>query len=310
MIKLNIERKSYLLILLATFLWAVDLIVRYPMSLKYNSIQIVFVESVLGLITLIPWLLYRGKNIVKKLTIGDIFLFTFLGGFGLSVAGYFSTMSINADTPGIFSSFQLIGPFIVIGLAKYFLDERISKTYYTWGICFLLSAILIFSQDLILLFSGEEFKGLSFIVGFTSVIIWGGCTIAAKKLLKRYSPMELVALRWVFAVPFSGLFLYLSNSKVPYTVVGNIQDLEKFIMMSVVAGLLSMFLYYSGLKHLRAGKVAFLELSFPAFGMIISSYYTFDHLTLLQLLGGILFFLFIGLVFFKKSDPVVQIKAA
>lgn len=306
---MNIERKSYLFILLASLLWAMDLIVRYPITLKLSYMQIVFVESLIGIILVTPWLITHRSELLAKLNLKDIGLFVFLGGFGMTLAGYFSTISIHEDTPGTFSFFQLLGPFIVIWGAKVFLKERISRTYFYWGACFLVSAMMIFSQDLFLIFSNNEFNHRSYLSGLGAVLIWGGCTIAAKKLLQTYSVMTLVSMRWIFAFFFALGFILFSKEGLPYHVLTDLKMMERFGLMSIVAGILGMFLYYSGLKNLRAGKVSFLELSFPAFGMILSSFYTFEELTFLQIIGAIAFFGFIGFIFFKKNHPVVQVRS-
>ncbi len=75
----------------------------------------------------------------------------------------------------------------------------------------------------------------------------------------------------------------------------------RFLFIGFVAGVVSMYLYYSGLKLMSAGQVSFIELSYPALGMIFSALYTFEALTMLQIIGSASFFAFISLMISRQK---------
>lgn len=304
---MNLERKSSLLILGACLLWAIDLLVRYPITLKMNYVSIVFLESIIGLIFIGPWLL-KNRSQLKKLNTKEWLIAIFIGGIGTSVAGYLQTACIQKATPGLFSFFQVFQPLFVIYLAHLLLKERVDNMYLYWGIWVVLSAILMFSVDLELMFRSSEVVFTDILIALSTMLIWGLCTILSKMFLANHSPLALVGLRWVFAFLFSTVILFAEGERIPTEVLFQGDILGRFIFIGVIAGLFSMFLYYSGLKHLTAGKVSFIEISYAAFGMIFSAIYTFESLTFFQLLGASSFFIFIILFLSRNESAMPSIK--
>jgi uncharacterized membrane protein len=297
---MNLERRSSLLILGACLLWAVDLIVRYPITLKMSFVSIVFIESLIGLIFIMPFLLKNFREI-KQLSKFEWAIAVFIGGIGMTVAGYLQTACIQKATPGLFSFFQIFQPLFVIYLAHVFLREKVDNMYVYWGIWVILSAILMFSVDLELMFSGSEIIFSDILIAFTTMLIWGMCTILSKKFLMKRGAVTLVGLRWFFALLFSSVFLVLEQEKLPLDIIYQPETAFRFLFIAVIAGIFSMFVYYSALKKMSPGKVSFLEISYSAFGMILSAMYTFNGLTFFQLLGATSFFAFI-ILFISRHD--------
>lgn len=305
---MNLERKSSLYILVACLLWALDLLVRYPISLKMGYVSIVFIESFIGLFLVTPWLIKNGRRELAKFSKNDWLLAVFLGGIGMSVAGYLSTACIQKATPGTFAFFQIFQPLFVILMAGILLKEKLDNQYLYWGMWVLLSAVLIFSQDLELMFTTQELIIGDFLIALSTMLIWGLCTIAAKKLLQKHSPEALVAVRWAFAFLFAVVILIAEKEQPAFDILFQWEVGVRFLFIGAIAGIASMYFYYSGLKNLPAGKVSFFELSFPAFGMIFSAIYTFESLTVFQVVGATSFFMFILFMLSRQESDRSTVK--
>lgn len=307
---MNLERKSSLLIILACLLWALDLLVRYPLSLKMGYVSIVFLESLTGLLFVTPWIVTKGRKELAQYSKQDWLLGVFIGGIGLSIGGYLQTVSVLKSTPGTFSFFQIWQPIFVIFAARKFLNERVDNMYIYWGIWVVLSAFLLFSSDLELMFATQEFVLTDILIALGCMLIWGTCTIVAKKLLMKHSPFSLVTVRWVFAFIFSSAILVMEGESIAWDVLLQSEVVLRFLFIVGIAGVGSMYFYYSGLKNIYAGKSSFLELAFPALSMIFSAIYTFEGLTFLQTLGVISFFAFIFLMLSRQeSSPTPAVRA-
>jgi len=278
-----------LFVVAACFFWAVDLIVRYPLTLKLNFVHIVFLESLVGLLVLSPWFIKKGFSELKSLTRTDWLLGVYIGGIAMTVGGYLFNVSIQKATPGTFSFFQVFQPLFVVYAAWIFLKERIDNLYFFWGVWVTLSAVLMYSQDLELMFSNPELGAhpKDIMIALGAMLLWGLSTIAAKKLLLTHNPLTVVSLRWFFAFIFSVVFMIFEGQSMDFNVVLAPDFLLRIFFISAIAGIFSMLLYYKGLQNLPAGKVSFLELSYPALGMLFSSLYTFEGLGLLQTLGAL-----------------------
>jgi hypothetical protein len=84
-----------------------------------------------------------------------------------------------------------------------FLKEKVDNMYVYWGIWVILSAILMFSVDLEIMFRSAEFIPGDILSAFGTMLIWGVCTILSKKFLIKNSALTLVGLRWFFGFLFS-----------------------------------------------------------------------------------------------------------
>lgn len=304
---MNIERKSSLLILFACLLWAVDLLVRYPISLEMSFVSIVFIESLIGLVFISPVLVKNFREI-KNLSLKEWMIALFIGGVGMSIAGYLQTACIQKATPGLFSFFQIFQPLFVIYMAHLFLREKVDNMYVYWGIWVVLSAILMFSVDLEIMFA-SEFIFTDMLIALLTMLIWGLCTILAKRFLRTRSVLTLVGLRWFFAFIVSSIILLAEGETIPTQTLFQEDIAYRFLFISVIAGLISMNLYYSGLKQITAGKVSFIEISYAAFGMIFSAIYTFESLTFFQFIGAASFFAFFALFLFRQESSYPAVRA-
>lgn len=296
------ETKSSLLIIAACLLWALDLSARNPLTQEFSFSFIIFIESLLGLLFTLPWLLKQGKGELKTFTPKEWALGFFLGAIGMASAGYLLNASIKVMSTGTFSFFQIFQPLIVIFLASIFLKEKFENAFLGWGIWVIGSALLMFSPDFIDAISSGEISShpSETLVSLGVMSIWAICTIAGKKLLQKHSAFSLVTVRWLFSLMMSALFLVLQPEQIELAKLMDFEVVLRFLFISGIAGILSMTLYYNGLKNLPAWKVSVLELAYPAMGMVFSTFYGFDELTLLQNLGILSFMTFVSLLISKK----------
>jgi drug/metabolite transporter (DMT)-like permease len=82
--------------------------------------------------------------------------------------------------------------------------------------------------------------------------------------------------------------------------------LWRVLCISTVMGCFAMVVYYNGLKRFPASLTAFIELSYPAFTMLVGSAYLYHKIEILQLIGlvsltGAIFFMVKGSTIFEKK---------
>ncbi len=296
---MNQTQKSILLIIGACFLWGIDLLVRYPLVQKLGFVHLTFLETFLGLIFVIPWKLKVEKKLIhSKLPLRDWAMLIFLGGMGMTVAGFFSDLSLSTSTPAIFSIVQILQPLYVVIASRWILGEKVDSLYFYGGAWVLLSTLMIYSQDFMSYKElGVDIDPKSLWMAFLAMLIWGSCTFVSKILLKKYTPLTIVYYRLIFAFIFSLVFLITKSSYLIEIIrMLTISDFLRLFFMSGIAGCLSMVLYYSGVSHLEAGKVSFLELSYPNFGIMLWSFFSFEKASLLRSFGVLFYLSFILLL--------------
>ena len=277
------------LVLIACVLWASDMLVRYSVTLKVPSHQIIFWENLIGLILIIPFALKGQGRKLFDLNKSDFSLLVFLGLFGSALAGFFFNLSIQKTTPSTFSFLQIFQPLLVVYFASYLLKEKIDQMLIMWGGWVILSACLIHSNEIEL---GEalndlQTQGQAIIMGLCSMVIWGLSTVIGKKLLQNHAPVKIFFWRWIFATLGTGIGFIISEKPFDYSLLLDFNFTGRLFYIGGITGALGMWFYYQGLKRLQASTTAFIELAYPALGLIFSGLFIYGYLTPVQTIGSI-----------------------
>lgn len=303
-----------LLIMTAAFLWAVDALIRTPLTKTLSASTIVFYEHLIGLLVLSP-LFIKSLGILKKVTIktwGNVLLLSLVS----SVAG---TILFTQALASSFATFDFITPLLlqklqplmVIALSAIILKEKIQKDYIFWAILALVGSYLMSFGVTPIHFSlaGKE---LVVLLSLGAAACWGSGTILSKLLLRTYSTRDATFLRFLVAIPLSlGVALLLHQYVPPATLTS--PDYLRFIAIALSTGAVGLLIYYFGLAKTKAHVATIAELIFPLTSVIIgitslNPYGAAQTLTVPQIIGILLLLLSItkiSLSSAKKRAPIM-----
>src|SRR4051812_44300466 len=103
-----------ILVGIACFLWATDALVRYPAISALDPTLIVFVEHVLAVAILLPWIILQGRKHAFALTPRVGFAAAFSGICGSALATVLFTASFLYINPSIAILLQKLQPVLVV----------------------------------------------------------------------------------------------------------------------------------------------------------------------------------------------------
>lgn len=290
-------------ILGASFLWAFDTLIRYPLiNSGVDAISIVFYEHLL--LTLFFLVLFNKqlKDFFKaKLT--HYFYFFIVGSIGSAVATLAFTQAFRFLNPSLVILLQKLQPIVAILMAKAFLKEKLGSDFLLWALLALLGGIAVSYQDLMELTKISSFEditiqgsGLGYLLVTISIVGWGASTVFGKKLSTiGYGEKEIMAGRYFFGLLGVLPFVIIS----PSIFTHDVEVYSKISLMVLISGLFAMFLYYQGLKKVSAKNATLAEMSFPFFAIIVNWIFLDASLSIIQISGGILLMV---------SSIVIQIK--
>ncbi|MCX8008869.1 MAG: DMT family transporter, partial [Patescibacteria group bacterium] len=250
---MNIPILGPLLIVLASSLWAVDALIRTPLTQTIPSAAIVFYEHVFGVVILIP-LFFKSFRVLKNLSVKtwlSIILLAFVSSVGGTV---FFTQALSASfvtgdfiTPLLLLKLQ---PIIVIGLSVMLLKEKISRQFYPFALIAIFGSYLMSFGTTIpsFHFSGKE---LVVLLSLAASFCWGLGTIISKTLLKQYSSQDATFLRFLAAIPVGFLVMILMNQFFPPSLLSS-SDILRFIAIALSTGAVALLIYYAGLSRTHA----------------------------------------------------------
>ncbi len=294
-----------LFVALASLLWAIDTLIRYPLlGSGISAERIVFCEHLILLIIFVPLLITKSSNI-KKLKLSSIFYFAMVGGLGSALGTIAFTKAFTLVNPTLVILMQKLQPVVAIILARLILKESIGKSFIFWALISFSGGLLISSNDLLKistddlsnLFNINNKIILGYFLAMVAVVSWGSATVFGKKLGNSgFSSTEIMASRYLFGTLF--LLPFFEKSFFTFSPPDIVVWL-KIVAVALMSGVVAMFFYYQGLKRISARICSLAEMFFPFFAVIINWVFLGAALNLTQIIGGCLLLL---------GSTVIQLK--
>ena len=282
---------GFLFIVLACFCWAIDVLIRYPLTAGVDPIKIVFYEHLFLTLAVLPFVLKSWKRIFS-VNIGDMICFIIVGAFGSAMGNIFITkaFAVADSNPSSILLLQKLQVIFAVCVARIFLGESIKRGFLFWGGVAITGATLISFPDLRPLFEGHAFSYdqlESSLYAIMAAASWGGATSFGKKLaLRGHSEKEIMFGRFfwglVATIPF---VLVLPQGFLPLL---SLKIYINILLMISIAGILGVYFYYRGLKSVAVRIGAIAELFFPFFSVGMSWIFLGKELVLIQIIGGLL----------------------
>ncbi len=273
-------------IALAAFLWTTDAFVRSDLSQAYTPNQLVTLEHTIIIIIMLP-ILAKSMPRLSTFTGAEWGALLFIGIGGSAIATIALTKAFFLGNPfqyvAVIILLQQTQPIIAIGFAHVFLKEKLPQFYYP------LSALAVIGVYLIVfpILTGytNTIEGLSVIstnfsdpvgvqaslLGLLAAFLWGSSTVFGRYILE-HSPTEvkyreMTSYRFIVAFLFLTLLLFipspLGGEGLPTTLIPSATVILQLLYLAVVVGLLSLLLYYYGLKSTHASVATLFELAYP-----------------------------------------------
>ena len=279
-----------LLIIVAASLWAFDGIIRRSLY-SLPSITIVFYEHLFGAIILLPYLILTFKK--EGLTRKEFFLLLFIAMFsGVLGTLWFTTalLKTNFISFSVVYLIQKLQPIFAISAASIFLKEKVSKSYIKWAVLALLAAYFVTFKNGIINFSTGSGTIIAALYALGAAFAWGSSTVFSKIALIKRPSNYVAGLRFLFtSILAFGMVFIMGQSK--SLSAPTISQLGRFLLIAVSTGMVSVAIYYRGLKKVPANVSTILELVYPLLAVFIDATLYKSFLAPTQYLaGGVLLF--------------------
>ncbi len=266
----SLNAQGPILVMVAASLWAVDALIRTPLTSTMPSASIVLYEHVIGLLVLTPTL-FRSFSVVftiSKKTWIQVLLLSLVSSVGGTAL--FTQALANSFATGDFITpllLQKLQPIFVIILAAVLLKEKVHKKFLFWAPLALLGSYLM-SFGLTkpqLSFTGKE---LVVILSLGAALCWGTGTILSKALLRQYSYKQMIFLRFLTAIPLA-FVVAVSLGQFLAPVLLTTDHVLRLTIISLSTGAVALLIYYAGLAKTNAHIATIAELMFPLVSILI-----------------------------------------
>jgi drug/metabolite transporter (DMT)-like permease len=272
------------LITLCMILRSTDVFFRDSILKVLRPLELITIEHLIGSLVLLPAIPSFGflKNLSPKNWFSIVFI-----ACGSSVGGIlFFTMAFQYVNPAVVILLQKLQPLITISLSILILKERVDKNLFTLGPIAIISGYLLSFglKSPLEIISDSNFLGILYSI--FAAFLWGGGAVFGKSLLNKIESINVTRLRYFFGLIFCLILSIFFPGSNATQIIDQPQYLAAICYMAIVPGLLSLWLYYKGLKSTSASKTSILELTFPLASVIIVWVFLGRPLSTLQIVSG------------------------
>ncbi len=259
------------LIFIAAMLWATDTPFRAHLTQGLSSNFIVLVEHFFDCLIAVP-LIIMNWSAIKTLTAKQWVAVIIIAVGGSALASIAFTQAFHYVNPSVAILLQKLQPLIAISLAAAILKEHTGKYFWLWACFALLGAYIIsFPNFRPEVFPGEKLNpnviGVS--LALTAAVLWGASTVLGKYVLNKSDFKVMTSLRFGLAFVFLLILNFSEHSIPPLKTITGIDWLFLFII-AITSGVVSLFIYYKGLKNTKASVATLAELGFPMAAVVVN----------------------------------------
>ncbi len=294
------------LVVIAAMMWAIDAPFRVSLAQSLSSTTIVLMEHI-TIAVLVLVFLFRYLKELKNLSLREWGAVIFIGFGGSALATVFFTQSFASFNymPTVPILLQKIQPFFAVIMAAIFLKERTSKWFWLLAIAGVFGAYLVTYPDARLQDFSLQGKTMGALLALGAAFLWAGSTVFGRVVLKKISFQAMTAVRFLSAL----VFLFLIN--VYYGRLSELKsatwhDWQFVFIIAILAGFVSLFIYYLGLRSTKASIATICELAFPFSAVIVNWKFLGSSLSGVQIAGGlILLAAVVGLSRVNSADNAI-----
>ncbi len=248
----------------SAILWGLDGIVLTPQLYNLDVGYVVFI------LHLIPFLLmniflYKEYSKIRIFNSSDYFtliLVAFLGGALGTLSIVKALFLLNFEQLTIVVLLQKLQPVFAIGLATIILKEKLQKNFILWAtIAIIASYFMTFGFHLPNFKTGNNTL-IAALWALLAAFSFGSSTVFSKKILWKYNFMTATFYRYGFTVVFMLIYIVIFSKFDQFKETTNNNWLI-FLLIAMTTGSGAIFLFYYGLKKVKAIIATICELFFP-----------------------------------------------
>lgn len=289
-------------ICLAAILWGIDGVILTP---RLFNLDVSFVVLMIHLIPFVFMAIFLHKEFrhLKKFDSADYSTMLLIALFG----GAIGTLSIvkalflvNFTQLSVVVLIQKLQPVFAIALAAVLLKERIKERFIIWAsIAVIATYFLAFGFALPNFGTGTDTARAAFFA-LLAAFSFGAATVFGRKFMLKHSFTTATFYRFFFTTSMMLIYTLLMGTLLSFESITRTNWIV-FIIIAVTSGSGAIFLYYFGLKRIKASIATIAELCFPATAIILDYFVNDSILSPIQWMAAIVLIFAITRVSLEKS---------
>lgn len=258
--------KGTIAISISAILWGFDGVVLTP---RLYNLDVGYVVFILHLIpfALMNLFLYKQYSNIKLFVRQDyitMFLISLFGGVLGTIAIVKALFLVNFQNLSVVVLLQKLQPIFAILLAAILLKEKIKKNFAIWAtLAVIASYFLTFGFNLPDFKAGTQTNVIyAALYALLAAFSFGSSTVFSKRFLLHHNFITATFFRYGFTTVLMLIYILIFGNYVDFQVTTP-ENWLFFIIIGVTTGSGAIFIYYYGLKRVKAIIATISELLFP-----------------------------------------------
>jgi drug/metabolite transporter (DMT)-like permease len=285
--------RDWILLLLCNFMWASQFVLVKIVQEQMGPVAATSFPMLISTLLLIPIVRWESRSrpvqTQRRDFVKDSFQFMLIGVLGQVVAQLFITWGLRFSLASNAALLMLALPIATTVMAYFILGEKMSPV--RW-LSFALAVAGVVEC------SGVDWKELNltskgYLLGnaliFISVCGSAFYNVYSKKLLERYTPLQVLLYSYYFVIAFlMPITLYTEPGAFHQIPSYTLKTWVGIALLAVFQYCLSMVIFLTVLTRLDATQASLSNYMIPFFGLVIAAVVLHERLTLPMILGGAL----------------------
>jgi drug/metabolite transporter (DMT)-like permease len=274
-----------LMVVFAASLWGLDGVVLRPQLYHLIAIVpvLVFLEHAIAFAFMLPFLLFELREL-KKIPLRAWGSFLWIAIFGGAIGTMAITQAlllVRFEHLSVIVILQKLQPAFAIILAMLILKERPKKSFYGWAALAIMGSYLLTFGLKAPVFGTSLFTAAMF--SLLAAFSFGSSTVFGKHALGSTNFRIATYLRFGLTTLLMGIIVLLTGMGFD-AITSN--DLRTLLIIAFSTGGVAIFIYYYGLRRVKAGSASIYELAFPVSTVMLDYLLHGNMLSAAQLFGA------------------------
>ena len=280
-----ISKKGIIALSVTVFIWASTFTVIKIGLERITPLNLSFVRSILATFFLLGWLLLKGnrQEIARALKYHLGYIIG-LGVVGVALFNIFQNIGIGLTSSGIASLLVASNPVFILILGASFLGEKITKSKAAGIVLGFVGIIIVtfLGKNMALLLRSGSFWGN--ILVLLSAVCWAVYSVMNKSALKRYSPLILTALAYVFGSLILFFFCFTFED-VSLIFQCSLSSWLILLYLGILASGVTFYLWNYALSIMEASRVSVFIFLIPVLAILLGKVILNETITGFTFLG-------------------------
>ncbi len=276
---------------ISAIMWGFDGVVLTP---RLNNLDVAWVVFVLHVI---PFLLmnlflfkqYRNLTTFVKQDYILFFLVALFGGAMGTIAIVKALFLVDFHQLSVVVLLQKLQPIFAIILASILLKEKIKKHFAVWASLAIISSYFLTFGFALPSLSMDDNTIMAALFALLAAFSFGSSTVFSKKILLNHNFITATFFRYGFTSLLLLIFVLFTGKTSQFELTTEINWVY-FVIIGLTTGSGAIFIYYYGLRRVKAIVATISELLFPISAILFDYIFNGSVLSPVQLLSAVVMF--------------------